>query len=125
MYQTIYEELKRVARMGKPTPYGKIAPLAGLDMSRADHRAQMSTILAEISTYEHENGRPLLSVVVIHTAGDGTDESDGPGIGFYTLAKELGVMKGNDRTRSSFQSSTAPARIGRLINPCGNGGHCD
>ncbi|MDX6768823.1 MAG: hypothetical protein SF051_04775 [Elusimicrobiota bacterium] len=42
--------------------------------------------IGTVSTYEHENGRPLLSVVVVR-------KSDmEPGLGFFKLAQSLGVM---------------------------------
>ena len=44
-------------------------------------------ILGEISTDEHDSGRPLLSVVVVHK------ENHRPGEGFFNLAKELGKQK--------------------------------
>ena len=49
MDQQIHDTLKRVARAQTITTYGQIAPLAGLHMSRADHRARMAEILDEIS----------------------------------------------------------------------------
>lgn len=42
--------------------------------------------IGTVSTFEHENGRPLLSVVVVRMS-----EKD-PGLGFFKLAKSLGVM---------------------------------
>ncbi len=57
----------------------------GLDMSAsAFDRAEIGRILGKISTYEHENGRPLISAIVI-TKGSGYE-----GDGFYKLAQELG-----------------------------------
>lgn len=42
-------------------------------------------MLGEISTEEHEAGRGLLTVVVVHKAGD-----QKPGPGFFKLAQSLG-----------------------------------
>src|SRR5687768_2509502 len=91
MNHPLYEELKRIAKAGEITHYGKIAPLADLDMGRPDHRTRMSELLAEISREEHTQGRPLLSVLVVQ-AEDGL-----PGVGFFTLAKELKLMRGGDQ----------------------------
>ena len=93
MHQPIYDQLKRVAAAGRTTTYGEIAPLADLDMCRPDHRNRMSEILDEISSHEHSAGRPLLSVVVVRSQGDGAGT---PGPGFYTLGRRLGVHKGGD-----------------------------
>src|SRR5688500_8542903 len=95
MNQAIYEMLKRVAAEGRTTSYAEVAPLAGLDMSRADHRNRISVLLDEISSQEHAAGRPLLSAVVVHGAGD---NAGAPGKGFITLAKRLGLHGGGDDT---------------------------
>jgi hypothetical protein len=87
MHQGIYEALKQAAIQGKPLNYADIAPLAGLDMNRADHRNQIAEILDEISTHEHTEGRPLLSAIVVHA------EDSMPGGGFFKMARRLGVFK--------------------------------
>jgi hypothetical protein len=90
MHQAIYEELKRVAQAGSYTTYSDIAPLARLNMDNQSDRNKMGEILGEISVYEHQQDRPLLSVVVIHR------DDNMPGLGFFNLARELGVYKGKD-----------------------------
>lgn len=50
-----------------------------------DDRNALATMLGEISTEEDENGRGMLSVVVVHKQGDMQ-----PGPGFFELAEELG-----------------------------------
>lgn len=95
MNQRIYERLIQVARDETTIPYRDVAPLADLDMSRADHRNQMAAILDEISRAEHEAGRPLLSAVVVHAEGDET--AGIPGQGFFTMARSLGLYDGRDR----------------------------
>lgn len=88
IHQQIYERLKEVARNGDLTTYGEIAPLANLNMETPDDRGKIAHILGDISTYEHEAGRPMLSAIVV-LAGIGY-----PGDGFYTLARQLGVHHG-------------------------------
>ena len=83
--QAIYEKLGEVARLENTIAYSELAPLADLDMGRSPDRAEMGRILGEISTFEHEQRRPMLSAVV-------TQKDGGPGKGFYTLARELGLM---------------------------------
>ena len=86
----VYEELKRVARAQGQVAYSEIAPLAQLDMESPADRNQLSDILGEISLFEHKNGRPLLSVVVLYR------DDNMPGQGFFRLARELGVYAGKD-----------------------------
>lgn len=90
MHKAIYEKLKDVARKESTVYYSEIAPLAGLDMSNPADRNRIAEILGDISTYEHDNHRPMLSAVVI------LQDSNKPGKGFFTLAKELGLYAGSD-----------------------------
>lgn len=90
MHKKIRDSIERAARDGKTLYYGDIAGLADLDMSRADHRDQMGEILGDISVYEHERDRPLLSAIVIRK------DLNHPGTGFYELARNLGLHKGRD-----------------------------
>lgn len=100
MHQALYEELVRVARNADLTTYADIAPMAGLDMGNPAHRNEMARLLGEISTYEHQQGRPLLSAVVVHRAGRT------PGQGFFKLARELGLPCGQgDIAELTFFSS--------------------
>ncbi len=90
MNEEIYERLKVVARAGQVATYSEIAPLAGLDMADPDDRNQIGNLLGEISTFEHQHGHPLLSVVVIHR------DNNIPGNGFFNLARDLNVYNGMD-----------------------------
>ena len=85
MNKAIHKKLMEVAHLQTTISYSELAPLADLDMSRDNDRAEIGRILGEVSVHEHEEGRPMLSAVVTHKDGD-------PGKGFYTLARELGVM---------------------------------
>ena len=72
--------------------YGEIAPLANLDMDNPGHRDEIGKILGIISTYEFQQGRPMLSAIVIHR------DDNIPGGGFFELARELGRLgPGEDR----------------------------
>lgn len=90
MHQGIYEELKRVAKEQRLTNYADIAPLAGLSMDDPTDRNRIADILGEISRFEHEQGRPMLSAVVI------LRDENIPGQGFFSLAKELGLYSAGD-----------------------------
>lgn len=89
MNQAVYEMLKGVAESGTLVTYSDVAKLVGLDMENADHRSRMSILLDEISSGEHQQGRPLLSVVVIRK------DLGRPGHGFYELARRLGLYHGH------------------------------
>ena len=49
------------------------------------HDTRLGTLLGEISTREDNEGRGMLSVIVVHKTGDMQ-----PGPGFFELASELG-----------------------------------
>lgn len=55
-----------------------------LDMTNPYHRKLLGELLGAISVYEHSNGRPMLSSVVV------SKETAMPSDGFYKLAEELG-----------------------------------
>ena len=88
IHPSIYAKLCDVAANELVVFYHQVAPLAGLDMSLPDDRNRIADILDEISTFEHEQDRPLLSVVVVQT------ETGRPGKGFYKLATRLGLFSG-------------------------------
>ena len=90
MHTAIYERLKAVAKAGSVITYGEIAPLADLDMANPDDRNRISEILDEISIYEHQQGHPLLSTVVI------LRDDNIPGQGYFKMARRVGVYRGND-----------------------------
>ena len=90
MHKGIYDKLKEVAKSGQVIHYSKIAPLAGLEMSLQEDRNHIANILDEISIFEHNQNRPLLSAVVIHK------EDNIPGQGFFKMARGVGLYKGND-----------------------------
>lgn len=73
-----------VATCRRVIPYSDlVAEIRTLDLKpQGDPLAHM---LGEISTAEHEVGRGMLTVVVVHKHGDQM-----PGPGFFQLARELG-----------------------------------
>jgi len=90
MNKAIYKKLIEVAQKQSTITYSKIAPLAGLDMGQPPDRKTLGDLLCEISAYEHENKRPLLSAVVIRDVGKR------PGSGFFKFAKSIGQFDGRD-----------------------------
>ena len=90
--QTAWEAAKTEARQAMIAVAGRrrvvayselVAKIHSLDLEpQSDHLAHM---LGEISTAEHEAGRGMLTVVVVHKDGDQM-----PGPGFFQFARSLG-----------------------------------
>jgi hypothetical protein len=55
-------------------------------MDNVAHREEMRQILWKISTYEHQQGRPMLTAVVV------LKQQNIPGHGFFELARNLGRL---------------------------------
>ena len=87
LHREIYERLKTFAKQEQITTYSEIAPLANLDMENPDHRGEIGRLLGIVSTFEHQDGRPLLSAIVVHR------QDNIPGEGFFELARELGALR--------------------------------
>jgi hypothetical protein len=82
------EEIRRVliekAKNRAMIPYSELVGLvASVSFDAYDQR--LFAILGQLSIEEHEAGRPLLSVLVVHKTGDMQ-----PGEGFFELAEALG-----------------------------------
>lgn len=92
LHRGVYEELIRVAQTADIAFYSEIAPLAGLDMGQPEDRDAISGILGRISSHEHALGHPMLSAVVIAI------RSNVPRRGFFELARQLGLLVGDDRS---------------------------
>jgi hypothetical protein len=90
MHEQIYNFLVEVASRRDCTTYTELARMAGFDASQAVDHAKLDAILAEISTFEHQQGRPLLSAVVL------CDDANKTHLGFFTLARELGLNHDDD-----------------------------
>ena len=69
----------------------------GLDFNISHDRDVIGEVLGEISQEEHENGRPLLSAIVVKKGAD-----NNVGKGFYDLAEGLGYGDGRKLQRESF-----------------------
>lgn len=85
MNQSIYEFLGAIARHSGLCTYGDVAPLVELDLDNEADRETLSGYLAEICLYEQQQGRPMLSALVIHSGGD-----NNPGNGFFELGEQMG-----------------------------------
>jgi hypothetical protein len=87
MNATVREYLIDRAYAGKTISYQELPIACGLklDLSLELHRAQIGRILGDISVYEHQAGRPLLSAVAVLA------ETKLLSDGFYRLAEQLGI----------------------------------
>ena len=83
MDEQMRQELIEIARGGVTIAYSVLRPNNPRGLGRP---------LDEISIYEYQNGRPLLSAVVVHVSGDCM-----PGTGFFDTARKLGRYKGNNQ----------------------------
>ncbi|MDD2914147.1 MAG: hypothetical protein PHP70_02390 [Gallionella sp.] len=90
MNQILYDELVKLAKSDKLTFYSKVAPLVGLSMDDEEDRNEIARLLGEIAVYEHKQGRPMLTSLVIHKGND-----NNPGEGFFSIATELGLYSGS------------------------------
>jgi hypothetical protein len=87
LHKPIYEKLKQMAKEQETTTYSAIGPIAGLDMENPVDRDTIRQILGMISTYEHQQGRPMLTAIVVHK------QDNIPGRGFFELAQHLGLFE--------------------------------
>ncbi len=71
-----------------------VMPHGVLFRGSAEKENQIAQLLGDISQSEHNQGRPMLSVVVVH--GRHGESAGMPGKGFFELAKQLGVQQGQD-----------------------------
>jgi len=107
MNYRVREYLIDLANKGKIIYYQQLSDACklGLDMQASEwDRAEIGRILGEISTYEHENGRPLISAIVLSKG------SQYEGDGFFKLAEELGFGNWKNLRDSNFDI--------RQINNC-------
>lgn len=96
MNRVLYKRLRNVAARRATITYQEVGDLIGLDMANPAHRNEIAAILGEISSYEHQHGRPLLSAVVVLA------ETGWPGQGFFDLARACGRMRAGEDNVSFF-----------------------
>ena len=78
--------------------YDEVADILGISRDRLDHSHKMNHALEEISTYEHDNRRPMLTAVVVRK------NELTPGKGFFDLASRIGKLRpGQDRDEFYFR----------------------
>lgn len=100
MNQEIRKFLIDQCVLEEPIYYEEIAKKLNLNLALDKDRHILSTTLGEISAYEYENGRPLISSIAIYK-----NQND-HGNGFYNLCQELGIGKAN-KLKKEFYGFTA------------------
>ena len=96
MNQEIRKYLIDQCVFGQPIYYEDVAKKLNLNLALDKDRSVLSKTLGEISAYEYEKGRPLISSIAIYkTAND-------HGNGFYNLCEELGIGKATKLKRDYF-----------------------
>jgi len=98
MDQIVYGMCSQAARDQTTTSYAVVAKRIGMDTAGEGWRYQIGPLLDEVSRYEHAQGRPLLSVVVVR------EDTGMPGEGFFMLAGGWGSSTGWTRRRSLSRS---------------------
>ena len=87
MNDELYQKLIEVAKNTDTVTYEEIREIAGVgSFDSPGNRVLIGAILEQLSAHEHNEGRPLLSAVVI------LKDENIPGEGFFTLAKKLELM---------------------------------
>jgi len=61
MHKEMRKRLIQAAGEERIVPYSELAPLANFNMDNPEDRTHMGALLGEISEFEHDKGRPLLS----------------------------------------------------------------
>lgn len=75
--------LKARAKRGNPISYSElVGQIVSIHME--PHDTRLAHFLGELSTEEHDNGRPLITALVVHK------HDRQPGQGFFELARFLG-----------------------------------
>lgn len=81
----IYTELITAAKYRGTVTYQEIAQIMGLPLQGNHMSREVGWILGEISAYELENGRPMLSAIAVGVNGK-------PGQGYFEWARKLGRL---------------------------------
>jgi len=82
----VYCEMVQAARYGGITTYQAIAQIMNLPLTGSHMGREVGHVVGAISEDELNNGRPMLSAIVVSVSGR-------PGPGFFALARDLGKLK--------------------------------
>lgn len=90
-YHLLYGELIRTAQHRGTVTYKQLAPVVGLPTTGNYMGNRLGSILGAISQNEVNQGRPMLSAVVVKANGEVGD-------GFFTLAQQLDLLTSDDES---------------------------
>ncbi|WP_179369090.1 hypothetical protein [Candidatus Nitrosotenuis sp. DW1] len=96
----MYEKMREVARANGMIFYSDLAAGLGMTFETEADRNVLRDDLADISIFEHSQGRPMLSAVVVHKPT--SSEPRMPGKGFFRLAREQGIWDGKGTKEKFF-----------------------
>lgn len=88
-FANVYCRLIEAAKKRELVYYGKIGEIMGIFQPGNRLSKETGQMLGEISQFEHDHNRPLLSAVVVRP----DLKPERPGKGFFELAKELNKFK--------------------------------
>lgn len=88
-YHLVYSELIHAARHRGTVTYQELAHVVGLPLVGNYMGKKIGAILGAVSQNEVNYGRPMLSAIAVTTKGIA-------GPGFFTLARELGLLSSED-----------------------------
>ena len=88
--QAVRDKLIEVAQAGQTITYSEVARIAEIDTANRHFAVAVCRVVERIDRIEHEAHRPLFCPLVV------LKKSRKPGTGFYDLARELGLLVGDD-----------------------------
>jgi hypothetical protein len=96
---TLFEVLKAAARRKRTMSYKELIEKANLpyDLGHAADRTALGNFLGDISAFCHDQGKPLISALVID------QQQNRPGAGFFRLAENLGKYDGGSLLKKREQ----------------------
>ena len=99
--KSIRNMLIYVAQHKGVTTYSGLVNSCDLHLNLADKydRELLSDMLCDICLYEHENFRPLLSVLVVNESGE---YKNLPSYSFFKFAEKLGKYRDGDHEKFAF-----------------------
>lgn len=85
-YHFVHCRLITAAQRREELRYADIVSILGIATTGHHMAREVGQVLGEISEDEHDAGRPMLSALVVSAV------TQSPGSGFYTLARQLGLL---------------------------------
>jgi hypothetical protein len=87
----VRERLREVAGVQSTITYSELCReiSTALGTRLEPHGTPLAGLLGQVNVLEREEQRPLISCVVVHKSGDWK-----PGLGFWNMAKEMGLDVG-------------------------------